>query len=202
MPLDSSQASASYVLPAFSSKQVGENVTGTFTWTPRTSGNYKLCLELRSYLTNITVERTCYTIYSVFCEHITKSAETLETVAAKYSTSWRTLWWLNPSIGSQTQSLAEGTRVQIGRTYTMPRNTTLATVTNIFGTTYDQLMEYNPLKINYLQGGRQYFADTNEILGYRVTDKPVIDLQYTDYGNQVEYAGVEFCLKSSGSSAR
>jgi hypothetical protein len=192
----SSLSSFSYILPEFSSKQVGENVTGTLKWTPKKSGNFRVCLDLKSYLTSLTIQTECFTVYSVFCEHVAKTDQTLDNIAALYLTSWRTLWWLNPNIESSSQRLIEGTRVKIGRTYTMPRNTTLATITNLFDTTYDQLMKYNPLKINYLQGGLKYYAETSQILGYRMADKPVIDLQYMDYGNQIEYAGMEFCLKS------
>jgi hypothetical protein len=187
----------SYVSHKFLSKQTGENVTGTFTWTPKRSGTYKICIDLKSYTApTVAIASKCYTIYVVFCEHVASAGQTLQTIAAMYQSKWRTLWWLNSGIKSKDQALSAGQKVQIGRKYRMPANATLASVSKSFGVRYDKIMEQNPLKINYLRGGLKYDAPKDKILGYQLDKKAIIDVRYSNYASREEYVGMELCLQT------
>lgn len=148
----------------------------------------------------MTIASRCYTIYVVFCEHVASAGQTLETVAALYKSKWRTLWWLNPAIKSKSQVLSAGQKVQIGRKYKMPANSTLATVSKMFGVRFDKMMEQNPLKINYLRGGLKYDAPKDKILGYQLDKKAIIDVRYSNYASKEEYTGMELCLQTETSN--
>ena len=191
----------SYKLPVLTSTQTGENITAVFTWTPKASGSYKLCLNLwnSSNTTARKVDATkCFLVDVTFCEYVVSSAaETLTSLASAYQMKWRALWWINPTIPDQNSVLPVGTRVKIGRLYTVraSQNQTLQYVVSSFGSTYQFLMDENPLKINYLQGGEN-FRD-NTFFAYKPTEKPVIDLAYSNYGTSTTYDGVTYCVRSA-----
>jgi hypothetical protein len=191
----------SYKPPSLTSVQTGENVTATFSWTPKASGSYKLCLNLynTSNTTGRKVDATkCLQLEVTFCEYVVSGTqETLLSLAAAYQMKWRALWWINPTISDQTATLPVGTRVKIGRLYTVraSQNQTLSAVVASFGSTYQFLMDENPLKINYLQGGEN-FRD-NTFFTYKPSEKPVIDLAFSNYGSQASYDGVTYCVRSS-----
>jgi hypothetical protein len=136
------------------------------------------------------------TIEVTFCEVVAQSGDTLSTISQKEfgdAQYWRTLWWLNPAIAYREQPLASGTRVSIGRVFTVQGNNTVEYYINRFGGSFGKLVEKNPLKLDYLQGGRNYVA--NQIVA-RSAGAAVVDVVYKDFERRITYDGVQYCIVS------
>jgi hypothetical protein len=201
----------SYKRPEGKSVQVGENITFTWTWTPKfyaspMSGNppvdqneYKVCLKLTYKLpdgNDATADSRCFLISVVFCQHVAGKGDTLKTIAkAQFGDEKRsrTLWWLNPSVEYMDQVLAEGMRIEIGRRFAVAANDTLKYYVNEFGSSYANVAAQNPLRMHYLQGGRNF---KDGVVVEEAKGKPVADIMFHNYHRQVTYDGTEFCIVS------
>jgi len=190
---------ASYQAYSLSSVQTDGVITATFRWTPSQSGSYPLCVNLYSKSSTISPVQQgsrCVTIEVTFCEVVAQSGDTLSTISQKEfgdAQYWRTLWWLNPAIAYREQPLASGTRVSIGRVFTVQGNNTVEYYINRFGGSFGKLVEKNPLKLDYLQGGRNYVA--NQIVA-RSAGAAVVDVVYKDFERRITYDGVQYCIVS------
>jgi len=190
---------ASYKAFSLTSVQTDGVITATFKWTPSTSGSYPLCVNLYSRSsTNAPVLQAsrCVTIEVTFCEYVAQSGDTLSTISQKEfgdAQYWRTLWWLNPTIAYKEQPLVSGTRVSIGRVFTVQGNNTVEFYINRFGGTFGKLVEKNPLKLDYLQGGSNYVK--NQVVA-RPAGAAVVDVVYKDFERRITYDGVQYCIVS------
>jgi len=199
-PNQSPVGSASFVAPKLTTKQVGENITGTFTWTPKhlsgQSNDYTLTLELRDK-DGAVLESRDFVISVVFCQYVAAQGDTLASIARKQfgdADRWRTLWWLNPDVKYRDEALAAGTRLEIGRRFKVAKNDTISYYVGMFGGTYSRVMDENPLKLHYLQGGANF--DGTMIRSRSIEKAPVIDINYNNYHRKVTYDGTEFCIVS------
>merc|ERR1712139_253510 len=137
-----------------------------------------LILELQTKAGEVLDTRV-FLFSVVFCQYVASSGDTLGTIAGSLfgdTTRWRTLWWLNPSVGSKDEVLSGGTRIEIGRRFTVEHNDTLSYYVGVFGGKYSRIMDENPLKLNYLQGGSNF--DGSMIKGSGVGKSPVVDITY------------------------
>jgi len=191
-----------FVAPKFSFVQVGENITGTWTWTPKhvpgASNDYTLEISLVDR-TGAVLGTRQFLFSVVFCQYVAASGDTLSTIAEGLfgdASRWRTLWWLNPDVTHKDEELAAGMRVEIGRRFKVASNDTLEYYVGVFGGTYSRVMNENPLKLKYLQGGKNFIQDTDTIKSEGLGKSPVIDISYEDYYRRVSYDGTEFCIVS------
>lgn len=195
---------SSFKSPAQKSLQMGENITYTWTWTPKwsaVSNDYDVCVHLKNTV-GTTTETRCFAISVVFCQYVAEAGDTLRSIAQKQFGDVkrsRTLWWLNPIVEYMDQPLQEGFRVDVGRRFKVAKNDTLKYYVNEFGSKYKSVLDTNPLKLHYLQGGRNY---VDEMVVDEELKKPkVVDIKYHNYHRQVSYDGTEFCIVSEMDSA-
>jgi len=182
----------SFLPPSVVSTATGENVTSILTWTPSRAGDYQLCWEIVNGA--VVKDRRCFRVFVLFCDKaILSTGSTLETIAREVfsdSTLWKTLWWLNPSIQSKDQLLAPNSRVKIGRAFHVD-NSTMKEVVRTFGSTFGNLLQYNPLKITYLQAGNNLID--GKIVTAQAGAKPIVDLDFQDQKLGITYQGTEYC---------
>jgi hypothetical protein len=182
----------SFLPPSVVSTATGENVTSILTWTPSRAGDYQLCWEIVNGA--VVKDRRCFRVFVLFCDKaILSTGSTLETIAREVfsdSTLWKTLWWLNPSIQSKDQLLAPNSRVKIGRAFQVD-NSTMKEVVRTFGSTFGNLLQYNPLKITYLQAGNNLID--GKIVTAQAGAKPIVDLDFQDQKLGITYQGTEYC---------
>jgi len=198
-PLGASNiATYSYVAPSLVSTVSGENVRSVLTWTPNLYGDYRVCVEVINAVSGPVVAKDvrCYRIFVTFCDvAVLDTSSTLEVTAGSVfrdSTLWKTLWWLNPSIQSKDQVLGQYTRVKIGRAFQVD-NSTMKEVVRTFGSTFGNLLNYNPLKITYLQGGSNWIDTTQLVVPAQAGSSPIVDLDFQDQKLGITYQGTEYC---------
>jgi len=97
-------------------------------------------------------------------------------------------------VSHKDEELLAGTRIEIGRRFKVAQNDTLEYYVGVFGGTYSRIMNENPLKLHYLQGGSNF--DGSAIKDQGVAKSPVIDITYDNYYRRISYDGKEFCLVS------
>jgi hypothetical protein len=203
-PTSTQMMQSSFKAPSAKSVQLGENITYTWTWTPKwsdKSNDYPLCVDLKNTMGTIT-EKRCYIISVVFCQYVAEKGDTLRTIALKQfgdTKRSRTLWWLNPIVDYMDQPLTEGFRVDVGRRFKVAKEDTLKYYVNEFGSKYKSVLDTNPLKLHYLQGGRNY--EDEAIVEEALNKTKVVDIQYHNFHRQVSYDGTEFCIVSEMDSA-
>lgn len=157
--------------PKLTSTASGRKVYSAFTWSPAQTGSYTLCLDLLNAAGSLMHTR-CVIIRVLICQHVMRAGESLESVASIYKVSWRTLWWLNPSLAHPTD-VKGGDLINIGRTYTVRSGETLEYTRNTFDSTWFWIRMHNPKKIFY---------------------PPVVSVDYMNYKTTSTYSGVEYCV--------
>jgi len=171
-----------------------------FEWTPRDAGTYRIEIELMVDGELVDV-RTVY-VRVLFCEDFLLAGETLQDVAFRNGMPWQVLFAINPQIENPRMLQAEpqgrtwtcnegmcsltgqtpGTRVKIGRLYTVPRDQTLTDVVTSLGSSFTQLARHNMKRLEAVMDGTPVFDIAAR---HNVTT-----------GTEISYVGEEFCVVS------
>jgi len=138
----------------------------------------------------------------LFCEDFLLAGETLQDVAIRNDMPWQALFAINPQIRNPRILQAEsqgrtwtcsggtcvlagqtpGTRVKIGRLYTVPRDQSLTDVVTSLGSSFTQLARHNMKRLEAVLDGTLVFDIANR---HNVTT-----------GTEISYMGEEFCVVS------
>jgi hypothetical protein len=171
----------------------------TFEWTPRDAGDYHLQIELLG--DGELVDTQVVHVRVLFCEEILLANETLQDVAIRNDMAWQALFAINPQIQNphvfeqESQGRTwkcrngacalsgetQGTRIKIGRVYTVPGDQTLADIVTSLGSSFTQLARHNMKRLEAL-----------------MDDAPVYDIAHRHDANNTEisYVGEQFCVVS------
>jgi hypothetical protein len=198
LPSGSLSARGSFSQPTF---LMTDKLSGvyTFEWTPRDAGDYHLQIELLG--DGELVDTQVVHVRVLFCEEILLANETLQDVAIRNDMAWQALFAINPQIQNphvfeqESQGRTwkcrngacalsgetQGTRIKIGRVYTVPGDQTLADIVTSLGSSFTQLARHNMKRLEAL-----------------MDDAPVYDIAHRHDANNTEisYVGEQFCVVS------
>lgn len=163
------------------SKPSGRRATGYFTWSPASTSppeGFSLCAQLVDSK-QVVQDYLCVRIVVLSCQHIVQPGESLDSIAAAYKVTPRTIWWLNPDMQSRSDTSANsmalkaGRIVNIGRTYTVNTGESLTTIVRDLDSSWYWVNKHNPKKI--------FFPST-------------VAMDSMSYKTTSDFVGQEYCV--------
>lgn len=103
----------------------------------------KVCLTASDEWDLDRIER-CVFVATGSCKACLKEGQTLNSLAAEYSTDWLQIWATNPRMGNPDAKNLAGTLVNLGLLYEARGGETIPSLALQFFTTVDRVLESNP----------------------------------------------------------
>eukprot|EP00291_Cryptomonas_curvata_P011377 CAMPEP_0172203952 /NCGR_PEP_ID=MMETSP1050-20130122/31614_1 /TAXON_ID=233186 /ORGANISM="Cryptomonas curvata, Strain CCAP979/52" /LENGTH=843 /DNA_ID=CAMNT_0012882313 /DNA_START=725 /DNA_END=3253 /DNA_ORIENTATION=+ len=119
--------------------------TYTFTWMPvdGQEGKWMVCFEMMDSF-SLVKEQRCLNLQVQRCKRCVSARETLESLALVYNTNWLELYAVNSKLHQDPDKLVEGSLINVGILYRIPKAQTLPALAKYLYTSPSAIRRFNP----------------------------------------------------------
>jgi len=181
-----------------------------FSWSPlaRDAGKaVSLCFSLTNLVDNPLRSdfvlaplalRTCVTLHVPLCKYRTVQGDTFRTIAARFRTTWRALFLVNPEV-THPDDLSAGMVIRIGSLFALDRNSSVQTLVDTVRASWSAVANNNNALL-YRLWTDQYLlrapgsAAAEHPLTSLDAGQGVYDISFSTLDQLHNYSGAEVCL--------